>query len=90
MMALVSSFDLTIWMPLYICYLQDIYYTNNDSFYVICNWRGQCNRITNRKKCDADERGQSSIIMVCLLYQTSLLLKCKYTSVQNTVVLHKA
>ena len=21
----------------FVCYLQDIYYTNNDSFYVICN-----------------------------------------------------
>ena len=68
--------------------LQDIYYNKNDFFYVICNSRVQCNRITNRKKSDADETVINDNGLLALSDQSITQMQIQIGI--NTVVFHKA
>ena len=88
MMALVSSLDLTIWMPLYVTcktFITPLMIPFTSFAIGGVNVTGS----PHRKKCDANGRGPSSMIMVCWLYQTSLLLKCKYTLVSTLLFFTK-
>ena len=66
----------------FVCYLRDTYYTSNP----IVSFEIRGVNVTGSptgKNVMQNVRGQSSMIMVCWFYQTSLLLKRKYTSVST-------